>query len=84
MDEGLSLALITVHGLYSDVRVGSGNTSFSSEKDTVNVKSYYMRKIQSRKWGDHMSCLVFLNCLQGIVHPKMKLTTVYSGQLRCI
>lgn len=38
MDEGLSLALITVHGLYSVVRVGSGNTSFSSEKDTVYVE----------------------------------------------
>lgn len=34
MDEGLSLALITVHDLYSVVQVGSGNTSFSTEKDT--------------------------------------------------
>jgi len=37
MDEGHSLALITVNGLYSVVQVGSENMSFSTEKHAVCI-----------------------------------------------
>jgi len=49
MDEGHSLALITVNGLYSVVQVGSENMSFSTEKHAVYLTSHYIRENQFGK-----------------------------------